>query len=108
MVSEDSFQSGKNDVEAYIISEAGGQLYLKRPSSQLNLKYSLGVPPKEEKEIIIVSDGLRIHVVPNAVTGWLEVAKEEKDMDVRFFAVSKEGVASEFYSKRISVAKKGY
>jgi hypothetical protein len=185
MVPEDSFQNGKNDVDAYIISESGGQLYLTRANSRLNLKYSLGMQPKEDKEIIIASDGLRIPVVPNAVSGWIEVAKEEKnfeikggekdffifsgwavdiknsqpvekvllfingefifpkkpdrerpdvanyfknrgvkksgfyivvplsnikeekDMDVQFFAVSKEGVASKFYSEKISVAPKG-
>lgn len=83
MIPDTAFRPGKNDVEVFVVSEAGGQLRLQRTKNQLALTYSLTSSAGESGEAIISSNGTSIRVIPYALQGFLESVVVANDL-VRF------------------------
>lgn len=75
MVPETAFAPGKNDIEAFIVAEAGDRLSLERARKQRNLTYSYSIGQGKKLGSITSSDGESIPVVSNAVKGYLAIAE---------------------------------
>ena len=69
VVSETSFQTGQNTVEAFVVSDVTGQPTLARATEG---HYRLSGSPTDQTEVLVSPDGSAIPIVPQALRGWVD------------------------------------